>query len=227
MEKKHLIGYPIVAILVALITFYCTRKEHTVDPVPVKPKEIISFKDAVQLYRSYSDNRACAIKVFEGNVDGQLDSLCPSDREADKNFKPARSFYLSKEFLDNYIAYIKKVTPDSIDVTGYRLYLGNYPDKDEFDDGKPIPDPRRNTVFIAPTTLLGNDNLHRGFTFVDRNNDGKRETIFLEDEFKRNENIELGITEKETNINTASFFSFFSVNYTDLSTIANDLGSYP
>ncbi|SHI83451.1 hypothetical protein [Aquimarina spongiae] len=229
-NRTNFIGYPIVAIIAALITYYCTREPGPViTPDPTQPEEIISFKDAVQLYGSYSKNRACVIKTFESRRDSLLDKLCPSDRKPISNFVPSRSFYLSKDFLDEYISYVKWVTPDSIDITGYRLYLGNYPDAEKFVDGKPIPDPRRNTFFIAPTTLLGSDNLHRGYTFADRNNDGRQELVFLEDVLDQIGYGEQGSLDPQMmqQIQTAGFFSAFMGIQENQSTIANDIGSYP
>ena len=228
-NRTNFIGYPIVAIIAALITYYCTREPGPVIPDPVKPKEIISFNDAVQLYSSYTQNRACLIKTFESKQDSLLGKLCPSDRKPDPRFVPSRSFYLNKKFLDQYISYVKWVTPDSIDITGYRLYLGNYPDAEKFEDGRPIPDPRRNTFFIAPTTLVGSSDLHRGYTFVDRNNDGKQELVFLEDVLEEIEYGKQGAlnTEMIQKIQTAGFFSAFTGTQEDQSTLGNEVGGYP
>ncbi|WP_109301544.1 hypothetical protein [Aquimarina sp. AU474] len=229
-NKTNLIGYPIVAIIAALITYFCTRGPGPVIPTePTQPEEIISFKDAVQLYRTYTVNRSCIIKTFEGGRDGVLDSICPSDRKPDPKFVPSRSFHLSDTFLNQYIAYIKDITPDSIAVTGYRLYLGNYPDAPAFPDGKPIPDPRRNTFFIAPTTLLGGGDVHRGYTFFDRNNDGKPEVVFLEDILDELGSGDLGTLNEKVHpkVNTANFFSFLTTAQEHQSTIANEVGGYP
>lgn len=227
MDKKtNLIGYPIVIILTAIITFLILKncdKSGPEPPIVIAPKEIISLEDAKQLYYSYSDNRACIIEVFEGQRDSTLTSLCPTNRKPNEKFVPSRSFHLTKEFLNQYIAYLDKIT-DTIDITGYRLYLGNYPDAKEFKDGKPIPDPRRNTFFIAPTTLIPGSDLHRGFTFVDRNNDGVSEVLFLEDELDRKRSNQ---NTQSAKINTAGFFSFASTRGRDRSTLANELGGHP
>ena len=230
-NRTNFIGYPIVAIIVALITYYCTREPGPVipDPDPIKPKEIISFNNAVQLYNSYSKNRSCVIKAFE-NRDSIISGICPSDRKPNPEFMPSRSFLLTDKFLDQYLAYVKKITPDSVRTTGYRLYLGNYPDAEKFEDGKPIPDPRRNTFFIAPTTFSERDGIHKGYTFVDRNNDGKPELIFLEDVIDGLSPKGLGNLKQplHATMNTASIFSFFStIEDDELSTIANDLGGSP
>ncbi|WP_438710367.1 hypothetical protein ACSTS3_15300 [Aquimarina muelleri] len=224
-KRSNLIGYPIVIIITAIITFLLLKKCEKPDPPTVDPpKEIISFKDAIELYRTYTNNRSCVIEVFESKRDSSLTNLCPSKRKPIANFVPSRSFHLNKEFLNQYMAYINQVTPDSIAVTGYRLYLGNYPDTTNLSSGKPVPDPRRNTFFIAPTTLLGNSSTHRGFTFVDQNNDGKPEVLFLEDELDNLKNP--NPSSPKTKINTANFFSFSSQNG-GTSTIANDLGGSP
>lgn len=228
---NNLIGYPIVAILAALITYFYTKNDPVTqpDPDPTQPEEIISFKDAVQLYRSYSKNRACIITAFEGR-DSLITKLCPTDRKADPRFVPSRSFHLSDTFLEQYTAYVRSITPDSIKISGYRLYLGNYPDAEKFVDGKPIPDPRRNTFFIAPTTLFGNKELHRGYTFLDRDGDGEAEIIFLEDILEESGEGGLGALDKQIhpNINTASFFSFSSaLQGGENSTLANEIGGHP
>ncbi|TYP76064.1 hypothetical protein [Aquimarina intermedia] len=226
MKQSNLIGYPIVIILTAIITFFTLNNCKGPDrPIANKPTEIISFSDALELYQTYTDNRSCVIKAFEGKRDSTLIKLCPSNRKANEKFKPSRSFFLSKKFLDQYMAYVKSITPDSVDITGYRMYLGNYPDKEKFENGKPIPDPRRNTFFMAPTTITGSESIHRGFTFVDKNKDGTPELVFLENELADPKNPIRGMNRSK--INTASFFSFANIFQEELSTIANDLGSHP
>ncbi|WP_281989383.1 hypothetical protein [Aquimarina aggregata] len=227
MERKtNFIGYPIVIILTALITYFCIKKidSNPVDPSVVPPPpEIITLQDAFQLYETYSKNRACIIDVYEGRVDSTLNTLCTSDRPRDLGFVPSRSFELEKEFLEQYLAYIDYVTGDSIPITGYRIFLGNYPNKDKLISGRPIPDPRRNTIFIAPTTFQ--NGLNQAFTFTkDQNNDGRPDLLFLKDTFEKgvgNQN------HAKAKINTASFFSFSAMLNDELSTIANDIGSYP
>ncbi|WP_108866565.1 hypothetical protein [Aquimarina aquimarini] len=229
-KKTNLFGYPIIILLTVLLTLSLSNCNTKSEPTKEEevPKEIISYKDAVELYQTYTENRACIIKVFEGKKDSTLDSLCPSKRKPNEKFVPSRSFHLDKKFLDDYISYINRITPDSIKITGYRLYLGNYPDKKRFDDGKPIPDPRRNTFFITPTTLIDGSNIHRGFTFVDRNNDGKPEILYLEDELERGQQPYQNSNSPKGKINTASFFSFSSSAYGGAySTIGNEVGGYP
>ncbi|WP_062056658.1 hypothetical protein [Aquimarina longa] len=221
-RKTNLIGYPIVIILTAIITFLVgTCNDPIKPPIDDVPKEIISFNDAVELYQSYTKNRACIIEIFESKRDSTLASLCPSDRKP-KKIQPTRSLFLTKEFLNEYTSYIDKITSErKIKISGYRLYLANYPDKEKFEDGKPIPDPRRNTIFIAPTIARGNS--HLGFTIFD-NDDGTFKKVILEEEFKKGM---FGTNQVPEKANTASFFSFMMTNGGQTSTIGNELGSYP
>jgi len=227
MERKtNFIGYPIVIILTALITYFCLKKtgsDPTNPPVVPTPDEIITLQDAFQLYETYSKNRACIIDAYEGRVDSTLNTLCTSDRPRDLGFVPSRSFELEKEFLEQYLAYIDYVTGDSIPITGYRIFLGNYPNKDKLISGRPIPDPRRNTIFIAPTTFQNGSS--RAFTFTkDQNNDGKPDLLFLQDTFEK------GIGNRnhaKAKANTASFFSFSTMYDDEFSTIANEVGGHP
>ncbi len=226
-RKTNSIGYlPVIiitAIITAIIMYIILCKLKPDPPIVDTPEEIISLEDAKELYTSYTKNRACIIKAYEAK-DSTVTALCSSERKPDPNFVPSRAFDLDKKFLEQYIAYVNQVTPDTVDITGYRLYLGNYPDKEKFEDGKPIPDPRRNTFFIAPTTLLENET--RGFTFVDRNNDGINEILFLENEFEYRTSTP-NQSPSKVKINTASFFSFSSQSGGGQSTIANEVGGYP
>ncbi|WP_103069883.1 hypothetical protein [Aquimarina sediminis] len=226
MDKKtNLISYLIVIILTAIITYLIVGNCDKPDPPIVdQPKEIISLDDAIELYDTYTENRSCVIEVFEKKTDSILTTLCRSDRKPDPEFIPSRSFFLTKEFLNQYLAYINQVTPDTVNVTGYRLYIGNYPDKQKFVSGKPIPDPRRNTFFMAPTTLSDGSDLHRGFTFMDKNGDGIPEILFLEDELEDSQSPNQ--KPSKAKINTASFFSFTQGNGGN-STIANEIGGHP
>jgi len=232
------IGYLIVLILAAVIGAYianCCIKNKESEPVVVNskpPKEIISFNDALQLYGGYTDNRACVIERFERGKDSMLLSNCNPKRKINPNFIAARSFFLPSDFLKHYMAYVKKISSENgvKDITGYRLYLGNYPQEGSFEDGKPIPDPSRTTFFIAPTTITQGSKLNKGFTFTDDNNDGKPELILLEDFLEKKQNNKQGVLNNKTpqGIKTASFFSFSTTSQNfEISTLANDLGSYP
>ncbi|WP_109435693.1 hypothetical protein [Aquimarina sp. AU119] len=226
-RKTNSIGYlPVIiitAIITAIIMYIILCKLKPDPPIVEKPEEIISIKDAVELHLSYRKNRSCIIKAYEGQ-DSTITSLCSTRRKPDPNFVPSLAFDLDKKFLEQYIAYVNQITPDTTDITGYRLYIGNYPDSTYFRDGKPIPDRRRNTFFIAPTTLVENET--RGFTFVDRNNDGEQEILFLEDELELRTSTP-GQNPPKAKVNTASFFSFTSQGGGDQSTLANELGGHP
>ncbi|TPN86166.1 hypothetical protein [Aquimarina algicola] len=232
MERKtSLIGYPIVIIITIIITFLVIKKCDNPTPPVDPPEEIISLNDAIELYSEYTTNRSCIIKAYEGGKDSIINTLCPSKRKPDLNFIPSRAFHLEEEFLEQYLAYIKQVTGDTVKVSGYRLYLGNYPDSTNLRDGKGIRklDKRRNTIFIAPTMFHEQTNAHRGFTFIDKNNDGKVELQFIEELLESGESpVGEGKESQDSRINTASFFSFYSTSFNDeISTIANELGGSP
>ncbi|WP_271767292.1 hypothetical protein [Aquimarina algiphila] len=227
-RKTNSIGYLPVIIITAIITaiimyIILCRIMKPDPPIVDKPNEIISIKDAVELHLSYRKNRSCIIKAYEGQ-DSTITTLCSTRRTPNPNFVPSLAFDLDKKFLEQYMLYINQITADSIDITGYRLYLGNYPDSTYFADGRIVKDPRRNTFFIAPTTLIENET--RGYTFVDRNNDGQQEILFLEDEFDFRTSTP-GQNPPKTKINTASFFSFSSQGGGDQSTVANEIGGHP
>lgn len=227
-RKTNPIGYLIAIALTAIITYLIVKNFDKPDPPVVDvdpPKEIITLPDAFQLYETYSRNRSCLIDIYEAKIDSTLNTLCPSDRPSDIGFVPSRSFHLDKKFLEQYLAYINQVTGDTIEITGYSIFLGNYPNKDRLISGKPINDPRRNTIFIAPTTFQNGTKTPTPFTYTeDQNNDGKPDLLFLNDEFERRTPTQ---QKPKAKVNTASFFSLSPPPYGVPSTIANEVGGYP
>lgn len=180
-----------------------------------KPKQIISLEDATELYNSYTTNRVCIINAYE-NGKGNIRDICPTERKP-KKIIPARSAFMEYKVLKQYIAYVEQETSKrKIPITGFRFYFSNYPDKEKFEDGRPIPSPRRNTFFAAPTIKKESKNL--GFTIFE-SEDGSFETRILEEIFENQTKI-------GKNINKASFFNI-NQEFREVSLEINDVGSHP
>jgi len=221
MEKKiHYFTYPIVALLAALITYFCLRGT----PTPIeKPDFIISLEQAKKYYHLY-DDRA---KLIEDTVktDGQ-----------GKPFVATRSFFLSNEYLDTYMKYVKQRTKElKIAPSGFRLYYGIYPD--DYPRGDKLYAKRQN-FFIAPTLSVSPKTGRKNEGFTLNNVDGKIDVIPLDSLFEekdidpnqtKKENRTGAIDQKTKQVQEASFLNFFTANtiQDDDSLIGNEVNQTP
>jgi len=115
-----------------------------------EPTGIISLDEAKQLCTNYEDRRIPGIKEFEMEQD-----------ESGEKFIPTQFIDFELKTIKKYIKYVERearkanVSPDSL-----RIYLGNY--------GKDGRHPKRNTVFILPTTTI--DGESGGFFINEKGN---------------------------------------------------------
>lgn len=129
---------------------------------PVKPPEqIISLEESKSLYDNYSKNRVGIIQDFE------------AQRSPEEKFDAARFTSYDYATIKQYIAFIEQEAAGAnVDISGLRFYFANYPDKEDFPDGKKIVHPRQNSMFIVPTMKV--DGQDFGFYIGD---DGKAKLI--------------------------------------------------
>ncbi|MCK0160185.1 hypothetical protein [Allomuricauda sp. F6463D] len=136
---------------------------------PTKPEEekitapegIISLKESKSLYDNYSKNRVGIIEEYE------------MERYPDEKYIPARYTSFSLDKMKNYTAFVEQEAKKAgVKIASFRLYFANYPDKENFPDGKKIVHPRQNSIFIVPTMMV--DGEEYGFYIGE---DGKAKLI--------------------------------------------------
>ncbi|WP_421809913.1 hypothetical protein [Flagellimonas sp.] len=103
------------------------------------PKGIISLEESKSLYDNYTKNRAEIIQQFE------------AERSPESKFEVARFTAFSYEEIKQYMAFLEQEAQNAqVDISSLRFYFANYPDQEDFPDGKKIVHPRQNSIFIVP-----------------------------------------------------------------------------
>ncbi|MCL6265139.1 hypothetical protein [Flagellimonas myxillae] len=146
MKNTKKVTIPLMA-LVFLILASCQqqKKQQETEPAPaetqemVKPPEgIISLEESKSLYDNYTENRAGIIQDYEV--------------QRGEGFEAARFSSFDYATIQQYMAYIEQEAKSAeVDISSLRLYFANYPDKEDFPNGKKIVHPRQNSIFIVPT----------------------------------------------------------------------------
>lgn len=166
--------------------------EEHVDPQPPNtqpPSEIVSVRQAKQMFDSYSNRRIPIIKRYEETV---VDTTA--------EFHPTRFGEYDYETMKNYMAFIEsEAALANVEIGGLRFYLTNYPKATAFSDGEPVRYPRQNSFIIVPTTQV--DGEQQGFiTRVTA--DGGRTMVLIKDWLLENQPENLRVkpnrTSKET-----------------------------
>jgi hypothetical protein len=141
MERKtNLIGYPIVIIITAILTFLvstCDSPTVIVDQGPYPPdgppEEVLSFGEIIKFYENYTE----------------LESLIEDHtrrRISDSTFIAPRSVSFDYQELKNYLAFIEKNAEDAkIKISSLRFHFGKYNNVN--DKNKAY----RQTLFYNPT----------------------------------------------------------------------------
>ena len=112
------------------------EEQEAVDP----PEGIISLDESKSLYDNYTKNRMEIIMRYE------------AERSPDEQFKPSRWSSFSYADIKQYMAYIEQEAKSAqVDISSLRFYFANYPDKENFPDGKKVVHPKQNSIFIVPT----------------------------------------------------------------------------
>lgn len=180
------------------------------------PEQIISTKQAQELFDNYSHKRVPLIQKYE-------DSLNPEEK-----FDVARYGYYDYRTIKEYIAYIEQEAKHAnVDISTIRFYFANYPDK--FKDGESAKHPRQNSFFLVPT--LKQDGKEFPFSVVSDGKENYRAKL-LKDNFKLQEKG-IGAMLYERNASNASFFpNFFNKPDTfflddEVSLILNEINVVP
>jgi hypothetical protein len=123
------------------------------------PREIISVAQAFEMYDAYSTRRVPIIQKYEDSISSDSAS-----------FEPTRYAEYDLKTIKQYIAYIEhEAMKANVEINTLRFYLSNYPDKEKFEDGKPVRYPRKNSFFVVPTI----DHKGKNVGFSIEENDGK------------------------------------------------------
>jgi len=168
-----------------------------------KPGNIISPKEAKELYDNYQNTR-----VLWTNKEIRAASRNPK-------FEATKSLDYNLDSLHNYLAYIKRISKDAgIKPMGLRFYFGAYNKDYEREKSKDYA--YRQTIFIAPTTSKpGAKDEQFGYTISDNN-----KVEYLSESY--------GLDVKGSSKQRASLFN---INLNGLfgskSTIANELSGTP
>ena len=169
-----------------------------------QPDNIISTEFAAELYRNYADTRIVWTDQFIRRESGN------------QEFNATRSLFYDLDSLENYIAYIRRISKEAkIEPSGLRFYFGSY--SNDYMRGKSKDYAYRQTFFIAPTTqkTVGKETRELGYTLSDN-----FEVEFLIDI--------IGTNSRGTAPQKGSMFNFSSAALSGAnSTLANELTGSP
>ncbi len=169
--NKSLFRFLVLILLVSSFNSCAEKKGKEEEKAPDEkasqeikaPANIISLEQADSIYTNYSKHRAAVIERYE-----------TQERAPQENFEASRFVDFDYDSLKNYIAYVDQEAKKAgvKKVTKLRLYFANYPDKDEFPNGKKVVHKRQNSIFMLPTMDM--EGVNYGF-FI--GSDGKAELI--------------------------------------------------
>lgn len=124
-----------------------SQDDDSQDPTQA-PKQIISLVQAKEMFDTYTERRVGLIRDYENEMAGTDD------------YEPTRYGWYDYNTVKQYIAFIEEqAAAADVEISGLQFYLANYPDANEFSDGKPVAYPKQNTFFIVPTMNDGEENV--------------------------------------------------------------------
>ncbi|WP_438426538.1 hypothetical protein [Aquimarina macrocephali] len=189
MDKKtNFIGYPIVIIITAILTFListCERSKNQEEPYPPNgsPMDMLETKEMGELYYNY-DERA-------HHIEDSIKKIIPG-------FEAVRSITFNYQDLKNYFHFIEKNSVDAdIRISGLRFYYGKYK------NDKPGKNKGKQMLFFNPTidTIIGGEKIALAYALE---RDGNNVTpVFLKDI--------IGIEKRKAQKSEASMLSFLSL----------------
>lgn len=189
--------FPFILNLSSCIEKDKKPQEEEEKPKEVKaPKNIISLEQAEAVYQNYSKHRITIIQNYE-----------TQERDPSASFEAARFVDFDYDTIKKYIAYVDQEAAKAgvKKVTTLRLYFANYPNKEDFPDGKKVVHPRQNSIFITPT--LEKDGGNYSFYIGD---DGKPKLVI---DWKDNSMQKgMGALNEDSERNQASMIPNFSLN---------------
>jgi hypothetical protein len=165
-------------------------------PLLEAPDHIISLEQADSIYNNYSKHRVSIIESYE-----------MQERVPEEKFQASRFVDFDYQVLKDYIAYVDQEAKKAgvQKVKTMRLYFANYPNKDNFPNGKRVIHKRQNSIFMLPTLDKGGENY--GFYIGD---DGKAKLVI---DWKTQNDKGMGLYNVPKNKSYAGFIpNNFSLN---------------
>ncbi len=206
--KNHLLQLALFSIIIFSLNScreYQKKEEEATKEIKA-PKQIISLAQAKETYDNYTRRRTPLIKRYEDSINNYRTKFTPS-RYGSYDYKT----------IKQYIAYIEQEAKlANVEISTLRFYFSNYPDKEEFNDGKKVVSPRQNSFFISPT--IKKENKDYGFYIIE-NDKGERSAGLLSDDIKELNENNLG----NSNTVTKKSYASFLPNTTTTNTISPPL----
>ncbi len=141
------------------------------------PEQIITLGQAKELFDNYTERRVHLIEEYES-------------RDNSGSFDASRYGEYDYETIKQYLAFIEhEAEAANVKISKLRIYFGNYPEKEKFEDGRAVKYPRKNTFLILPTLNKGGDDY--GF-YINQGADGKKEALLITDRFPQDPNQKMG-----------------------------------
>ena len=151
-----------LVIILVVGTTSCNQQpkentDHSQNPKKVEaPGNIISLTEANSIYDNYSKHRVSLIESYE-----------TQQRAPEEKFEASRFVDFDYETIKQYMAYIEQEAESAgvQKITKLRMYFANYPNEDNFTNGKKVVHKRQNSIFLVPT--LNVDGINYGFYIGD------------------------------------------------------------
>ncbi|MCG2461827.1 hypothetical protein K8352_13795 [Flavobacteriaceae bacterium F89] len=141
------------------------------------PEQIITLGQAKELFDNYTERRVNLIEEYES-------------REGQESFDASRYGEYDYETIKQYLAFIEhEAKAANVKISKLRIYFGNYPEKEKFEDGRAVKYPRKNTFLILPTLKKGADDY--GF-YINQGKDGKKEALLITERFPQDPGQKMG-----------------------------------
>lgn len=108
------------------------------------PEQLISLSQAQSMYQSYSRRRSPLIQRYEDSINLR--------KQDTTKFDVGRYVYYDYKTIKQYLAYIEgEAERAGVSIESLRFYFSNYPEKEQFEDGRPVKHPRQNSIMLLPT----------------------------------------------------------------------------
>lgn len=223
---KRILAVSFCVTLTLLVYSACKQVPEEKEKTEEKPKEnqdykgapeqIVTLDQAKELFDNYSERRVKLIEDYES-------------REGKEPFDATRYVEYDYETIKQYLAFIEhEAAAANVNISKLRIYIGNYPGKEKFEDGRAVKYPRQNTILMLPTLKKGQEDY--GF-YIDIDTDGKKKALLITERFPQDSNQKMGNIRTESK-SYASFIPNTTPNasmpyYSDQSLILNEGSSIP
>ncbi|WP_276390365.1 hypothetical protein [Eudoraea chungangensis] len=176
------------------------------------PEQIVSLEQAQSMYGNYTERRVPIIQQYEDKY--LEEKIIANQVESQQDsFVVARYIYYDYQTIKNYIAYIEQEAADAkVEISSLRFYLTNYPDKEKFDNGKPIIHPKQNSILILPAVKAGKSDYGLSINVLDN---GEKVPMYLSDDLTPIDAKEIGSLDED------------SKNYASMAPSINKISSKP